>query len=585
MQTLTNAARPRAGRMPRLERVAREKESLEAVIESIGGETELQPLLTRILQRACELIGADDGAIGLVDETRDVVRIEAIYQMPPSELGTELARGAGLAGHVLAAGAPVLMPRYGDFPGINQSSLVENAVIGVPISWRDRIIGIFGLGRAPRVSAGRRRRRPFAAADAEALLEFARHAAIAIENVHRHGRERLRAERARLIARVGQLVTADLRRQELLQRAADAIHELLGYENVAIALIAADDPEALDFMAFGGLYKQIIGRALRLPISTGLMGAAARLHETVLVNDVAADPRHIPAPGVVGVVAELAVPILVGGRVLGVLNVESRHTFSEEDAEGLRVVAGQLAVAIENARLYVAAQRAAVLDERQRLARELHDSVAQQLFSATLVAQAVGPAYARDHAEGDRRAAMLLGLTRTALGEMRELLTELRPLRPDFASTPAYESTIANLSRDGLVRALKAHVASPALAGLPVSIVSDGYAAQSPAREEALFRIAQEALHNVVKHARATRVEVRLESVGGVARLLVRDDGVGIPQGAKRRRASDMVPNSLGLMTMRERAAELGGALRVDSASDGGTIIEADIPLDADGSA
>jgi signal transduction histidine kinase len=338
-------------------------------------------------------------------------------------------------------------------------------------------------------------------------------------------------------------------------------------------------------MAFGGLYKQIIGGVPALPISTGIMGAAAMSRQTVLVNDVASDPRHIPAPGVAGVVAELAVPILVGGRVLGVLNVESRHTFSDEDADGLRVVAGQLAVAIENARLYVAAQRAAVLDERQRLARELHDSVAQQLFSATLVAQAVGPAYARDYAEGERRAAMLLGLTRAALGEMRELLTELRPLRPDFNSAPAYESPIAHLSRDGLVRALHAHVASPALAGLPVSIVSDGYEAQSPAREEALFRIAQEALHNVVKHARATRAEVRLESVGGVARLLVRDDGVGVPQGAKRRRATDVVANGLGLMTMRERAAEHGGALRIDSAPDGGTIIEADIPLNADGSA
>jgi signal transduction histidine kinase len=285
-------------------------------------------------------------------------------------------------------------------------------------------------------------------------------------------------------------------------------------------------------------------------------------------------------------VAELAVPILVGTRVLGVLNVESRNTFSEEDAEGLRVVAAQLAVAIENARLYVAAQRAAVLDERQRLARELHDSVAQQLFSATLVAQAVGPAFARDHAEGERRAAMLLGLTRTALGEMRELLTELRPLRPDASTTtPAYESALAHLTRDGLVRSLRAHVASPALTGLAVSVADDGYVTQSPAREEALFRIAQEALHNVVKHARATRAEVRLESRGGVVRLLVRDDGVGMPADRPRRRASDAVESGLGLMTMRERVAELGGALRIDNAPGGGMIVEAAIPLDADGSA
>jgi signal transduction histidine kinase len=571
--------------MARLPRLLREQESLEAVIESIGGETELRPLLTRILTSACELIGADDGAIGLVDDERRTVRTEATYCMPINELGTERPSGSGLAGRVLQSGAPVRARRYGDLPGADQTALAENAVIGVPIMWRGRMIGVFGLGRAPRAEvAGRRRRRGFTVRDVEALSELARHAAIAIENAHRYARERHRAERLALIGRVGQLVTANLRLEDLLRRAATAIHELLGYENVAIPLVAPDDPGTLVLTAFGGTYKDVIAGEYRLPVAAGLMGAAVRERAAVLVNDVSSDPRYVAAPGSQGVRSELAVPILLGTRVLGVVNVESAHPFTDEDSDGLRIVAGQLAVAIENARLYEASQRAAVLEERHRLARELHDSVAQQLFSATLVAQAVGPAFARDRAEGERRADMLLGLTRSALGEMRALLSELRPLRPDELNVAVEPAAFARIGRDGLVEALRAHVASQAITGLAVSIVDAGYARQSVAREAALFRIAQEALNNVVKHARATRADVTLDACDGVVRLCVRDDGVGIATaGGAAPTANGSRAGGIGLASMRERAAEHGGAVRVERASEGGTVVEATLPLELSG--
>ncbi|MEJ7810676.1 MAG: GAF domain-containing protein [Gemmatimonadaceae bacterium] len=435
--------------MPRTRQLVRERESLETLIETIGGETELRPLLTRILERACQLIGADDGAIGLVSEAGDAVRTEAIYRMPPGKLGAQMPLGAGLAGRVLETQGVVRVRRYRDLPAPAPLAPQENAVVGVPIRWKARIIGVFGLGRAPSLApGGRTRRRPFTARHVEALETFARHAAIAIENAHRYERERHHTERLALIARVGQLATADLSLDDLLQRTADATHELLGYENVAIPLIHPSEPETLHLRAFGGAYKTVVGGEHRIPVAQGLMGAAARTREVVLVNDVSADPRHLPTPGADATGAELAVPILLGARVLGVLNVESARPFTAADADGLRVVAGQLAVAIENARLYEAAQRAAVLEERQRLAHDLHDSVAQHLFSATLVAQAMGPAYARDPAEGERRATMLLGLTRTALTEMRALLAELRPLRPDPPQGQHHAPEPAVLARD-----------------------------------------------------------------------------------------------------------------------------------------
>jgi signal transduction histidine kinase len=576
-------ARRRASRGVRAER---ERASLEAVIESIGVETELRPLLSRVLAEACQLLGADDGTIGLVDDARDVVRCEATYALFDEKLGFEIPRGAGLTAAVLAARGPVRVRRYGDLPNVARPARAEHTVLGVPVWWDGRIIGIVGLGRAPRRKGARRA--GFTLRDAATLADFARYAAIAIENAHRFARERHRHERDALIARVGQLASANLLLDDLLQRTADAVHELLGYENVAIPLMA-DDDDVLDLRAFGGEYKRVVGGVHRLPVTEGIMGAAARSGETILVNDVAADPRHYPTPGVEGIRAELAVPIILGARVLGVLNVESRQRFTEEDAAGLRVVAQQLAVAIENARLFDAAREAAMLGERHRLARELHDAVAQQLFSASLVAQAVGPAFARDAEEGERRAQMLVSLTRTALAEMRALLCELRPLRadpvPNGVAIPWEPHWLARVRSEGLPAALRAYASSPALTGLTVTVSHDGYTPQRAVREEALFRIAQEALHNVVKHARATRAEVSLAPRGDTLLLVVRDDGVGFSP-------DDRVPaqwptqpaegsGGLGLRSMRERAAELGGSLRIARAPSRGTLVEAAFPLES----
>lgn len=561
---------------------AQEIESLRALVGSIGGEPELAPLLARILRHACDLIGAEDGTIGLVDDARTLVRTEAAYNMPDSELGTIIARGVGLSGEVLRTGAAVRKARYGDLPGCRSHVLASNSVIGVPILWKGELIGVFGLGRSPARIAGKVRPRPFTAKHASSLEVFARHAAVAVENARRLHRERHRAERYALIARVGQLVASDLRPLELLQAAADAIHSLLGYENIGIPLMDAEDPNMLVLRTFGGSYKAIVAGEHRIPVSQGIMGAAARSRQTVLVNDVLSDPRYLQTPGITQPRAELAVPILLGNRLLGVLNVEGLEPFDEEDAEGLRVVADQLAVALENARLHEAAQGAAVLEERHRLARELHDSVTQQLFSAMLMAQAVAPAYASDVKEGERRVGLLLELQRSALREMRSLLAELRPLRGASASV-GEQSGITLVRREGLIAALRAHCTSAPLATLNVTVVDEGYTPQSTAREEALYRVAQEALHNAMKHARASDAVVALQSTGGVIRLSVRDNGVGFGQST--RVTGEFSTGGLGLVSMRERAAEHGGALRVDSAPGNGTLIEITLPLVADGTA
>lgn len=401
-----------------VETLIRRQESLLAFIEAMTSEAELQPLLTRILRYACELIGADNGAIGLVDPGRDVVRMEAIYSMPASELGTEIPRGVGLTGAVVARGEPVVLGRYGDVAAPTQPELLENAVMGVPITGTGGLIGVFGVGRAAEWRGDRLIRPvPFDAAEVSTLSLFARHAGVAIENAQRSTQERAKRKRLEAIARIGRIITSDRALAEQLGAAAETIFELLEYRNVLVALVDPADPTSLPVRAAAGASDRIVKGEYRIPLDRGIMGEVVRTRRLQSAVGVGGDPAA----------AELAVPILLGDRVLGVLHVHGGGRFGEEDAASLGVIADQLAVAVENERLQEAGQRVTVLEARERLARDLHDSVAQHLFGMMLMGESLSRAWGRDKLEGRRRMDRLVELSRAALCDMHALLAKLRP--------------------------------------------------------------------------------------------------------------------------------------------------------------
>ena len=563
-----------------MEKLLRQQQALRRVIEEISSELELRPLLTRIVRHACELLGAHDGTIGLYDPSRNVIRTEAVYRMPPVELGAEMGPGEGLAGQVLLERKTVAHAQYGAVPNPTLPELKANAVVGAPIFWRDQLVGFFGIGAHPP--------RRFDAADIEVLNLFARHAAIAIENARRYRREKERAVRLGLIARVGRIIAAGLEREDLLQNAADAIHELLGFPNVAIPLLDPDDNETLILKAVGGQYRQLVDSEYRLSIHQGIMGAAVRGRRTQRINGVHEDPRYIPTPGSEKIFAELAVPILLGDQVLGIINAESPQAFTEEDATSLEITADHLAVAIKNASLFEQAQRGAVLEERQRLARDLHDSVTQMLFSATLIGESVVQAFQRNPKEGERRITRLLELNRSALGEMRGLLKELQPAdrRPLGATGEFTVPTVFRVRRDGLVPVLEESLQEVDRDGVEVQWDCSSYRRQAPDLEEALFRIAQEALYNMVKHARAKKVEVWLASTDRAISLEVVDDGRGFDahETFHREAAGRSTEGGMGLDSMRERARASGGVFRLESSPGYGTRVRVELPIAIPGS-
>ena len=389
-------------------------------------------------------------------------------------------------------------------------------------------------------------------------------------------------EKLLLLMRVGRIIASDLKLFDMLQKTADAIHELLGYPNVDLPLLDERDPETLVVRIRGGSYKERIHHEDRIAIARGVMGAAVRERKTQVVNDVAADPRYVQPPSGIAVKAELAVPILHAGRPLGVVNVEGDRPFTAVDVQLLELVADALAVALENTRLFAQERRLAILEERQRLARDLHDSVTQLLFSSTLLAESLPGLLRKGIDEAAPKLERLIELNRRALGEMRGLLRELAPggSGADFSSRELPAPATVMLHRHGLVEALRTELATVAAQGLGTHLEASTYERQSREREEMLLRVAQEALANAVKHAAAREISVRLASLEGEVVLAVRDDGRGfdarstVRAGAARPR----VDGGMGLASMRDRIRGQFGQLIVESAPGLGTTVEARLP-------
>ena len=556
------AAQPHAERPD--DHALREAEALCQVVEEISSELELRPLLTRIVAHACDLLGADDGSIGLFDPVRNVIRTEAIYRMPAREQGAEVAANIGLAGAVLASGEPLILDRYGDLPDVPLPELADNAVIGVPIRSHGHLVGFFGIGALPP--------RKFNSRDLATLLLFARHASLAIDNAMRYQREKSRTERLALIARVSRLVSAGLEPMDLVATAAQVIHEQLGYPNVVIPLI---DDDHLVYRSHAGAYREIFREEYRMHVSQGITGAAVRTHAAQVVNDVTQDPRYVPPPMPIDVIAELAVPIVLGHEVFGVVNIEGRAPFDREDISSIQVIADHLAVAIKNARLFDDAREAAVMRERQRLARDLHDSVTQVLSSISLMSQSVIAAYRKDPKEGERRARRIEELSQLAFAEMRQLLNELRPVE---AGGAARSGALAEIESYGLKRALQRLLAVLAPDTPDVRLDFANYRFQALEHEEALFRICQEAVSNSLRHAEARRITIRAEVVDAKQiRIEVADDGRGF-DAAEPCVVVQTATGGLGMQTMRERAIALGGATTIQSLPGKGTRVTVELP-------
>lgn len=355
-------------------------------------------------------------------------------------------------------------------------------------------------------------------------------------------------------AQVGREITSILDIDLLLDKVTELIRDSFGYYGVHIYLLDSNSQK----LVFRGDRRNPEPQNISVDFGPGsLNGEAASSNEALLVNDVTQDSRFLPDENYPLTQAELVVPLRVGNRVIGTLDLlnDQTNSFSTEDVLGARSLADQIAIAIDNAHLYKRSRTLAVLEERNRMAGQLHDSMNQSLYSVILFAGAGQQEMEKNNLPAVQHyLSRIEHMARQSLKEMRLMVFELRP---------------KVLEQNGLAGALQQRLDTVELgAGLDARLVIEGDIDLPPETEEALYRIAQEALNNVLKHASASRVRVSLVCQDGELDLAITDDGVGF---------DPLHPphKGIGLVNMNEQAAAVGATLQIRSSPGSGSCVQA----------
>jgi signal transduction histidine kinase len=353
--------------------------------------------------------------------------------------------------------------------------------------------------------------------------------------------------------------------EPVLERLVHAVRELVGARYAALG-IPDEDGTGFDRFITSGMSDELIEAIGPLPRTHGLLAAMLTDPEPYRTDDIRADPRFEWWPEAHPRMGSfLGVPLLFKGDIVGAFYLADKEAgFDEADVDLVRGLAAHAAVVIENARLFEASRERSIAEERGRLARDLHDALTQRLFGLNLTleaaaATAVGP----DPAPTLEAIGRARELVDSALGELRGLIFELRP--------PALEA-------DGLIGALGKYSDLLSRAhGVPVEVVDarpPGSDRPGSAAERVLWRVAEEALSNALRHAGASAVTVTVEADGASGVLLsVADDGVGFDPAAR-----SIASRRLGLVSMRERIEAARGTFEIISFPGRGTTVRASVP-------
>jgi PAS domain S-box-containing protein len=536
-------------------RVAAGMEVTQAIIE--GRDT--TDVLKLIAARARDLVGAAFAAIASPEAGGDELLVRVTDGAQADEYrGSRLPVARSLTGQVFTTRQSVTVAdAAGDaraYQSVLQLGNLGPALI-VPLYVANRSIGAM-------IVANQRGGAAFTAEDLSVVESFAAQAA-------------MRFEIATVRERLQRLTSVTIAGQKPLEDALAALaHTVVeATDTIACGIFLLDAERHLTIAGTDGLPEGFVGEmdlafrqaGARLPQMDAIESRTLVVREGIISRFLAqppSDPVWEPVHQLLRGVSWdtiVSVPLIHDGQVVGVLSgyYPKGYRLSDAEVAFLKVVADHAAAIAENARLFTNAQSQVAVEERQRLARELHDSVSQALFGIALGAQT-----AREHLEQNPAAARapldyVLQLAEAGMAEMRALIFELRP---------------ESLEQEGLNGALaKQAAALRARHGIQVDEVFDAEPTAPIAVKEALFRIAQEALNNTAKHAKASHVELRLTSAGEMLVAEIRDDGAGFDTGGQ-------FPGHLGLQSMRERALRLGGNVEIISSTGRGTLVRATIP-------
>lgn len=518
--------------------------------------------LARLIARyAVHVLGVDRCIIGFFDPRGDAagrVILQRLYQygfQPPQAALVEDEREglqAIVRQHMLDGQSLVAADVRGDErPAVLALArrLEARSFITMPLIARERHVGLIYLDtREPRQHS-------FGTQDQRILHAIADQAAAAIDGAWRYEAERRRGAQLRLLNETGQQIAASADLDRLFAEVTARIRDAFGYDRVRIGLI---DDDELEFVA-GASHTDdqstgddLLASRIPLAVESPLTIVARTGKPRVLTES---DSIRRGRAG-------LVVPLRGSASVIGVLEAVGGRPggLDRDDERTLASLGDQLGIAVERNRLQERALSLAVVEERNRLARELHDSVTQALFSITLTIEAARLLLHRDLDATERQLVALGERAQEALSEMRGLIHSLRPAGlEDNGLVPALKRIAERMRREHL---------------LTVDVTVGAGARQRPddEQERELYRIAQEALNNIVKHAAATHVAIRLDATDDALIMSIEDDGKGFDTSVAHR------DDAFGIVGMYERAAILRGTVSITSQPGHGTRISVSVP-------
>jgi signal transduction histidine kinase len=529
---------------------------------ALSSELSLDALLQRIVESAAELTGARYAALGVIDRTGQALErflTTGVDAETHVRIG-DLPRGRGILGVLIRDATTLRLHDLGDDPrsaGFPPGHPPMRTFLGVPVLLRGTAYGNLYLTEKADGA-------DFTEEDEDAIQMLAAQAAVAIENARLYETSQRWLGQLESLNEIGNALTGELDLERLLDLVATRLRELVDARLVLIALpdgsgelqVAAADGEGAD--AFG-----LVG--MRLGIADSKAGRVLERGRSERIDSVLDDPEiDQSAARRLGARSALYVPLVVAGGPIGVLVAHDRAgqdpAFGEDDLRLAESLASRAAIAVDLSqrvsrdavRRVVEAQEL----ERARLARELHDETGQALTSILLGLKSLEDRLDSD--EGRTAAAELRELVVSTLQDVRRLAVELRPSAlDDFGLVAAIERLTETFSAgSGIAVDLEARLGDERLPG---------------EIETALYRLVQEALTNVLKHAGAARVRVSLTRDAAGVTAVVEDDGAGFDAAARN--------GGLGLSGMRERLGIVGGRLTIDSSSGRGTTLLAEVPL------
>jgi signal transduction histidine kinase len=503
--------------------------------QSIVGNLALPELLRLIVQAACELTNARYGALGVIDPADGGLEQFINVGFDESTVATigHLPEGKGLLGAVIDDAQPIRLRTMNDDPrsvGFPEHHPPMSSFLGVPIRVRDIVFGNLYLTE--------RKDGEFSAEDEELVTALAATAGVAIANARLYEQSRRRQDWLEASTEVTQQLLA-AEGEEPLRLIARQARLIADADVVTFVLPTVDGQQLIVEVAAGEGADELT--ALTSPIETTLVGLAFDTGQPVLVSDVTEDPTYtVHLSDVVPVGPVMVVPLGAATRTRGALvigRLRGRHPFADADLEMATTFANHAAIALELADARTDQQRIVLLEDRDRIARDLHDHVIQRLFAIGLTVQSVASALGPD--ERANRLSRVVSDIDDTIRQTRTSIFQLRgPLGPETGTVRAQLLAVAAEVSPLLGFDPEIRFSGPIDAVVPQAVVED------------LVAVLREGLSNTARHASARCVEVDVTATAAELTMSIADDGIGI--GAVERRS--------GLANLRQRAEHHGGS-------------------------